>query len=82
MSEFSPSRYPDQSAYWNEVAGPRWVAFQARLDALMAGLSAAVIDFAAPNPGDRILDIGCGCGATLLELSPRVGIKGASMSRR
>ena len=72
----SPPGYPDQSAYWNEVAGPRWVALQERLDPLLASLTATAIDFAAPRAGDRVLDIGCGCGATLLELSPRVGPQG------
>jgi len=72
----SPSRHPDQSAYWNDEAGPRWVALQERMDTLLAPLTATAIDFAAPARGDHVLDVGCGCGATLLELSPRVGPKG------
>jgi SAM-dependent methyltransferase len=72
----SSSRHPDQCAYWNEEAGPRWVALQERLDTLFAPLTATAIDFAAPGRGDHVLDVGCGCGATLLELSPRVGPTG------
>jgi SAM-dependent methyltransferase len=72
----SPSRHPDQCAYWNEEAGPRWVALQERLDKLFAPLMATAIDFASPGRGDHVLDVGCGCGATLLELSPRVGPTG------
>ena len=72
----SSSRHPDQCAYWNEEAGPRWVALQERLDTLFAPLMATAIDFAAPGRGDHVLDVGCGCGATLLALSPRVGPTG------
>ena len=61
----------DQAAYWNEQAGPRWVAAQKRLDATFAPLTATLIDFAAPQASDRVLDIGCGCGATVLALAPR-----------
>lgn len=67
----------DQAAFWNEEAGPRWVAAQERMDALMAPLTEAALDHAAPRPGERVLDIGCGCGATVLALADGVGATGS-----
>ncbi len=62
-----------QADYWNHVAGQTWVALQARLDRLFAPLTEVAIEHAAPRPGERAIDIGCGCGATVLELARRVG---------
>lgn len=66
----------DQATYWNETAGPRWVANQVRLDAIMAPLTEALITVAAPRPGDRVLDVGCGCGDLALQIATRVGRAG------
>jgi SAM-dependent methyltransferase len=66
-----------QIAYWNSEAGPRWVAMQERMDAMLAPLMQAVLDRAQPAAGEAVLDIGCGCGATLLELAGRVGTNGS-----
>lgn len=66
----------EQVRYWNEVAGPKWVKLQNRLDEMIGPLGAAAIDRAAPRPGERVLDVGCGCGATALELRDRVGERG------
>jgi SAM-dependent methyltransferase len=66
----------EQSKYWNEVAGPRWVRFQEVLDAELAVLTGAALDRAAPRPGASVVDVGCGCGATSLELARRVGAAG------
>jgi|SRR5579883_328994 len=72
----------DQAAYWNEQAGPRWVAAQKRLDATFAPLTATLIDFAAPQASDRVLDIGCGCGATVLALASRArDVTGVDISK-
>jgi SAM-dependent methyltransferase len=66
-----------QIAYWNSDAGPRWVAMQERMDAMLAPLMHAALDRARPTVGETALDIGCGCGATLLELAGRVGPNGS-----
>jgi SAM-dependent methyltransferase len=65
-----------QVTYWNENAGPTWVKLQAQLDEQLAGLGAATIAALGPQPGERIIDVGCGCGDTTLELARRVGPAG------
>ena len=66
----------DQIAYWNEVAGAKWVANQERLDRLMAPLTAALMTGAAARTGERVLDVGCGCGEVALRFAAAVGASG------
>lgn len=61
-----------QVADWNGQSGERWVSNQQRLDHMLAIFGVAAIEAAAPVPGDRVLDIGCGAGATSLTLAERV----------
>ncbi len=65
-----------QIAYWNDRAAVTWTEFQDRIDAVFAPLTAIALDASAAAPGERALDIGCGCGATVLELARRVGPAG------
>ena len=65
-----------QIADWNGQSGERWVANQARLDAMVAVFGQAAIEAAAPESGERVLDIGCGAGASSLALAARVGAGG------
>ncbi len=65
-----------QIAYWNDKAAVTWTAFQERLDAVFAPLTTRAVNAAAPSAGERVIDIGCGCGATILDLARRVGPSG------
>ena len=67
----------EQSQYWNEQAGPKWVRRQAQLDTQIEPLGLAAMQHADIKPGERVLDIGCGCGQTALELAERVGPNGS-----
>lgn len=69
----------EQIEYWNEKAGPKWVAFQEKLDAQIAPFTRAVLDRAGLKPGERVLDIGCGCGASTLAAAARVTPGGSAM---
>ena len=65
-----------QVADWKGQSGERWVTYQARLDAMMAVFGQAAIEAAAPAMGERVLDVGCGAGASSLDLAARVGAGG------
>jgi SAM-dependent methyltransferase len=62
----------DQAAYWNEQAGPRWVAMQRDLDAQLEPFGIFVVGKLGLRSGDRVVDVGCGAGATSLMLAERV----------
>ena len=66
----------DQHAAWNGDSGRRWVADADRRDRVLAPIADALLDGADLRPGDRVLDVGCGCGATSLAGARAVGPSG------
>lgn len=67
----------EQSEYWNNISGSKWVDLQEVLDAQIGPLGIAAMDRARIARGESILDIGCGCGDSSLELATRVGGDGS-----
>jgi ubiquinone/menaquinone biosynthesis C-methylase UbiE len=72
-------RNADQAAYWNGAAGRRWLDRQQTLDLVLEPIHEVLLDRAAVAGGERVIDIGCGCGATTVEIARRVGRKGSVM---
>jgi ubiquinone/menaquinone biosynthesis C-methylase UbiE len=66
----------DQIAYWNGPGGQHWTERQQVQDTLLAPVSDILIDRAKPGAGERIVDVGCGCGATTVAFAQRVGLSG------
>jgi len=66
----------DQIAYWNGPGGQHWTDRQQAQDTLLAPVSEILIDRAKPKAGERIVDVGCGCGATAIAFAQKVGPTG------
>ena len=74
----------DQVAYWNGPAGQRWADRQAAQDVLLKPVADLVVDRAKLKPGERVIDVGCGSGATSIafarEVAPTGHVLGVDVS--
>ncbi len=81
----SQSANAAQIEYWNTSVGHSWAHYQELLDRQIAPLGQAAIRAAVPKLGERVLDVGCGCGETTLALAEQVGetgrVTGVDISR-
>lgn len=67
-----------QIQHWNGEGGERWLANLDRVQYQLAPLGRMVMDRARFQPGERVLDVGCGTGDTTFEIAARVGPEGAA----
>ena len=67
---------PRASQSFVDKAGEAWVRMQDRTDALIDPLGRVAIQRLGGVGAERILDVGCGCGQTLLQLAEVVGPSG------
>jgi SAM-dependent methyltransferase len=66
-----------QHERWNGDGGRRWVATADRRDEVLGPVADALLAAARPAEGERVLDVGCGCGVTTLLAGRAVGATGA-----
>lgn len=66
----------DQVAFWNGRAGERWASQQAIQDTIFIPVTELLIEHAKPQPGERVIDVGCGCGDTSVAFAQCVGPSG------
>lgn len=66
----------NQKALWNGPAGRAWVENQRLLDQLFVPFETLLAGDEALATATRVLDVGCGTGATTLAIARRLGARG------
>jgi SAM-dependent methyltransferase len=69
----------DWAKRWQEVEGEHWVSEASRYDTMVEAFGNAMLDAANLKPGERVLDVGCGNGATTVEAARRIQPGGSTV---
>lgn len=67
------SQPPTQREYWNSRVGEEWARQADSMDRMLQPLTQPALDLLNLKPGERVLDIGCGAGATTLAAASSIG---------
>jgi SAM-dependent methyltransferase len=75
-----PTHQPnaDQATLWNGSAGRAWVEAQQALDRMFEPFERLLADGVIATPEARVLDVGCGTGATTLAIARRLRAPGGA----
>lgn len=77
MSENTKSMQDDPAFEdWSGEMGERWLTYLDQFEGMISPAGDAVVAKAAAQPGERVLDVGCGGGASALVLAEAVGSEG------
>ena len=77
MTETAPEALKGED--WAGEMGARWLASLDRFESMIAPIGAALLERAGYAPGERVLDLGCGGGATTLAIAEAVGPDGVAL---
>ncbi len=66
----------DQIQFWNGEGGEKFVRYQNALDLMLKPFGDEAMRRAGVKAGEAVLDIGCGCGDTSIDLAMAVGVTG------
>jgi ubiquinone/menaquinone biosynthesis C-methylase UbiE len=69
-------RNAEQVEFWNGPGGRQWIKLQEMWDIVLEPVAERTLTRAAVGAGERVIDVGCGCGATAIELGKAVGGRG------
>ena len=66
----------NQRDFWSGKGGDIWVERQNAMDTMLGPLGEAALNKLNLNEGENVLDIGCGCGNTTLNIAKRISPDG------
>jgi len=66
----------EQTTLWNGSAGRAWIEVQPLLDEILGPFANLLVQAVATRSAHRVLDIGCGTGATTLAVARVLGVNG------
>lgn len=76
MTQITPNAA--QGEFWTSGPGLKWVARQEALDTLFTPPLRTLQEAAAVQPGEHVLDIGCGAGRSTVEFARAAGPEGSA----
>jgi SAM-dependent methyltransferase len=68
-----------EASEWAGAMGDKWLANLDGFEGMIASIGAALMAKADFAPGERVVDIGCGGGATTVEIGKAVGPQGEAL---